>query len=247
MMEPKEILKDTLEKTGQCNDYINNCVVDYYDSIADGYDKDRFDNSYGRFIDAEERRVLDLLMDVPTGSLCLEMACGTGRLTCYATHALDASEEMMKYARERFPAVQFRQASAHDTGFADGMFDLVYAFHLMMHLETALIKDIIAEAFRILKPGGRFVFDIPSRKRRRLLHHVQPSWHGGTALDVEEVKKMAGPGFHLGRAFGIMMLPVHHLPSRVRVSLKRLDFSLANGWLKAYSSYLIVELVKTEG
>lgn len=222
----------------------NNEVIDYYDSIADLYDKDRFDNSYGRFIDYEERRALDRLIDRSPDTLRLEMACGTGRLTQYATHALDASEEMMKHARERYPDVQFRHASADDTGFDDGMFDVVYAFHLMMHLDVPVIENIIAEAYRILRPGGRLIFDIPSKKRRRLLHHKQASWHGGTELTTSEVAKMAEPGFKPGRSFGIMMLPVHKLPARVRGPLKRMDYALANGWLKQYSSYLIVELIK---
>ena len=36
-------------------------VVEYYDSIASTYDDSRFGNSYGRFIDAEERKVLNQL------------------------------------------------------------------------------------------------------------------------------------------------------------------------------------------
>ena len=37
-------------------------VVNYYDSIASSYDESRFNNSYGRFIDAQERRVKDQLI-----------------------------------------------------------------------------------------------------------------------------------------------------------------------------------------
>ena len=232
------------EKSRICNMVQNNEVIDYYDSIADRYDKDRFDNSYGRFIDYEERRVLDVSIDRSPDSRRLEMACGTGRLTSYATHALDASEEMMKYARERYPEVIFQHASADATGFDDGMFDVVYSFHLMMHLDTSVIQAIIAEAYRILKPGGRLIFDFPSKKRRRLLHHRQASWHGGTEMTVEEVAEMAGARFKPGRSFGIMMLPVHKLPARVRGPLKRMDYALANGWLKQFSSYLVVELIK---
>ena len=36
-----------------------NEVVAYYDDIADTYDESRFGNSYGEFIDAEERMILD--------------------------------------------------------------------------------------------------------------------------------------------------------------------------------------------
>lgn len=221
-----------------------NKVVEYYDSIADRYDGNRFGNSYGRFIDYEERRVLDKLIDRSADTLRLEMACGTGRLTGYATHALDASGEMMKHARERYPEVQFRLASADKTEYGDGTFDVIYAFHLMMHLELPVIQDIIAEAYRILKPGGRLIFDIPSKRRRRLLHHRQESWHGGTELTTGEVTELSSPLFRLERTFGIMMLPVHELPEKMRDRMKRMDYALANGWLKQYSSYLVFELVK---
>lgn len=222
----------------------DNKVVNYYDSIANQYDESRFNNSYGRFIDYEERRILDKLINRPAHAKCLEMACGTGRLTCYATHALDASHEMMKHAMELHPGVDFRQASAAKTGFENEAFHTIYSFHLMMHLEPALIKDIIAEAHRILKPGGKFIFDIPSRQRRQLLHHKQESWHGGTHLSKAEVLEMSSELFDMGRTRGIMMMPVHKLPAGLRKSMRALDFALANSPLKQYSSYIVYELIK---
>lgn len=222
-------------------------VVDYYDSIATTYDESRFDNSYGRFIDAEERRAMDLLMEGQrTDGLRLDMACGTGRLTNYATHGLDASAEMMKLARQRHPSVTFKQASANETGFPDKMFDMVYSFHLMMHLEPATISEIFKEVHRILKPGGRFIMDIPSKKRRQLLHHRQASWHGGTEMAQEEMQKMAEGLFTMQRTFGVMLLPLHRLPEGIRWPLLKFDYAMANGWLKAYSSYLIYEFVKQD-
>lgn len=222
----------------------DNKVVNYYDSIANQYDESRFNNSYGRFIDYEERRILDKLINRPDHAKCLEMACGTVRLTCYATHALDASHEMMKQAMARHPGVDFRQASAAKTGFENEAFHTIYSFHLMMHLEPALIKDIIAEAHRILKPGGKFIFDIPSRQRRQLLHHKQESWHGGTHLSKAEVLEMSSEHFDLGRTFGIMMLPIHKLPTGLRKSMRKLDFALANSPIKQFSSYIVYELIK---
>lgn len=221
-----------------------NEVVDYYDSIASSYDESRFNNSYGRFVDTQERRVMDKLIDLAHDAQRLEMACGTGRLTNYATHALDASSEMMEYARKRHPEVKFRQVSATESGFDAETFDVVYSFHLMMHLDEATIRQIISEAWRILKPGGRFIFDIPSRKRRQLLRHHQVSWHGGTQYSTEDVSQLAAPKFVLKRSYGIMMLPVHKLPVALRGPLQSFDYMLANSWLREYSSYLIFELVK---
>lgn len=220
-------------------------VVDYYDAIASTYDDSRFGNSYGRFIDAEERRVMDRLIDVSAEESRLDMACGTGRLTNYATHGLDASDEMMKPAKERHPSVVFTQASATETGFPDGMFDVVYSFHLLMHLPEATVGEIFKEASRILKPGGRFIMDIPSKKRRQLFHHKQESWHGGTQMTISEVSQMASEAsMSVNHTYGILMLPVHRMPERMRKPLLKFDSWLANGWLKQYSSYIVCELVK---
>jgi ubiquinone/menaquinone biosynthesis C-methylase UbiE len=219
-------------------------VVSYYDTIAQDYDESRFNNSYGRFIDMQERRILDQLIDTSKKTLRLEVACGTGRLTNYATHGLDASSEMMRLARERHPEVEFRQASATETGFPDEMFDIVYSFHLLMHLDEDTIRQIFQEVYRILKPGGRFIFDIPSKKRRHLLHHRQASWHGGTALSTDDVRQLASEAFCVHRHYGVMLLPVHQLPVRLRKPLQRTDYAMANGWLREYSSYLVFELQK---
>lgn len=219
-------------------------VVEYYDIIADKYDESRFNNSYGRFIDAEERKILNQLIDVDQNSLRLEMACGTGRLTNYATHGLDASNEMLNIARKRYDNIEFRHASATETGYDDACFDIVYSFHLLMHLDKQTIRDIFEESNRILKPNGRFIVDIPSAERRNLLHHKQTSWHGATHLSKQELSDIAGDKFTLNRSFGIMMLPVHHLPESIRRMLQTLDYALANGWLKKYASYVVYEFVK---
>ena len=223
----------------QCKD----TVVEYYDSIAATYDESRFGGSYGRFIDEEERKILDALFPSDKQERRLELGCGTGRLTEYAGCALDASAEMLAIAKKRHDSVEFTQAFADRTGYADDSFDAVYAFHMLMHLEPEVIENIFRETNRILKPGGRFVFDIPSKNRRRLLGHDQRSWHCGTAMSQEDIVSIAA-GFSLGQSFGIMLMPVHILPEGIRQKLLSLDIKLANGIMKGYSSYLVFELIK---
>lgn len=234
-----------METDNKTNDNsTSNEVAEYYENIAATYDESRFNNSYGRFVDAEERRLLDRLIDVTASTQRLEIACGTGRLTNYATHGLDVSENMMAQARQRHPHVEFRLASATETGYADESFDIIYSFHLLMHLDEATISQIIDEAHRLLRPGGRFIVDIPSRKRRSLLHHKQQSWHGGTALSTRDVKAMAAGKFKVTRRHGIMMLPVHKLPEGMRRPLTSFDYALCGSWMKEYSSYIVFELTK---
>lgn len=220
-------------------------IIDYYNKIAHTYDDSRFSNSYGQFIDKQERRVLDkLLPPLNVQRQVLEIACGTGRLTNYATHALDASGEMMSIARQKHKNVNFTLASATDTGFEDESFDALFSFHLMMHLDTETIDRIFKEAHRILKPGGQFIFDIPSRKRRELLNHKQKGWHGATHLSTDEIRQLAESRFKINRSFGIMMVPIHKLPNALRKALVSTDYMIANSPIKQYSSYLVYELVK---
>lgn len=230
-------MTDTIEK---------NEVVNYYDTIASQYDESRFNNSYGRFIDAEERRILDGIIDISAQQQRLDVACGTGRLTNYATHGLDASNEMMAFARKRHPNVTFINASATATGLPDASFDVVYTFHLLMHLSVDDIRLIFDEVNRILKPGGHFIMDIPSYKRRHLLHHKQKSWHGGTELSTADILGFAEGKFTCKKSYGIMMLPIHKLPNGLRQRLLGFDFCLANGFMKEYSSYLVYDFVKGE-
>lgn len=219
-------------------------VIKYYDSLAGNYDESRFENSYGQFLDAQERRVLDELIDTLDEGFRLDLACGTGRLTNYATHGLDASAAMLERARKRNPKVEYRLASASQTGYPDETFDLVYSFHFLMHMDEDTFRQVFAEVHRILKRGGRFILDIPSKKRRRLFRHKQVSWHGGTELSSRDIERMISGKFLMGKRFGLMMMPIHKLPVKVRRPLQKFDFRLANGWLKEYSSYLVFELVK---
>ncbi|MCW4470491.1 hypothetical protein OGH69_16080 [Flavobacterium sp. MFBS3-15] len=39
-----------------------NPILDYYNALAGNYDTNRFGNSYGQFIDRQERQVLDRLV-----------------------------------------------------------------------------------------------------------------------------------------------------------------------------------------
>ena len=66
-------------------------LVDYYDRLADNYDSNRFGNSYGRYVDAQERRLFADWLDQVRGGTILDLACGSGRLLDLASCGPDAS------------------------------------------------------------------------------------------------------------------------------------------------------------
>jgi len=148
----------------------NNPVKSYYDRIAKEYDKSRFDNTNGRFIDKQERRFLDKIIKSKN---TLNLGCGTGRFMEYCSTGYDISEEMIKEAKEKFPDKDFFAGHASSTPFLDIQFEAVICFHVIMHLDKITTEEIFKEVYRILKPNGLFIFDYPSAERRKLTRDKQ--------------------------------------------------------------------------
>ncbi|MFM9865363.1 MAG: class I SAM-dependent DNA methyltransferase [Micropepsaceae bacterium] len=221
-------------------------IIAYYDRLAPNYDASRFANSYGRFIDARERALLRAWLPASATSI-LELGCGTGRLSGFATIATDASTASLAIARTRERATRFAAADAERLPLPPAMFDAVYAFHLLMHLETGAIHNIFTEAARVLRPGGVLIADIASKTRRDIAgkHRAgEHAWHGATALTSREFEAAGrAAGLDLRRMTGLLFLPVHRLPERARPPLAHVDSWLAGRW-PSLSSYLIASFAK---
>jgi ubiquinone/menaquinone biosynthesis C-methylase UbiE len=110
----------------------------------------------------------------------LETACGTGIVTRALRDALpasvtitatDFSEEMLTVAREKFDGgVEFRQADGTDLPFPDGTFDAVVCqFGIMFFPDK---QKGLHEAYRVLAPGGRFLFSVWDEHRFNPLGRV---------------------------------------------------------------------------
>lgn len=218
-----------------------NKIVEYYNDLASTYDQNRFENTYGRFIDNQERGILNQLL-TNKNELILDLACGTGRLLNYASIGVDASAEMIAIAKRKFPEKTFLQTEADQIPVEDNSIDSIISFHFFMHLDQNKISQILEESNRILKEGGRIIFDIPSRKRRNLLGYKKTNWHGASSLSMNDFK--VNSDFKIKRTFGVLFFPIHRFPDFCRKFLVPLDSFLANSFLKEYSSYLIIELEK---
>jgi SAM-dependent methyltransferase len=103
-----------------------------------------------------------------SGVRLLDVACGPGyvgaaaaRLGCSVV-GIDFSSEMITLAKEMTrPAtenLEFREGDAESLTFPDGSFDAVVMNYGMLHL--AHPDNAIAEAFRVLRPGGRYAFTV---------------------------------------------------------------------------------------
>lgn len=107
--------------------------------------------------------------NISKGATAVDLGSGTGHLArdlvevfgCGDVLGLDFSPIMVTRARELHedvPLLEFRQGDARDTGLTDESFDLVVLHTVLCHVPGP--EKAIAEAFRILRPGGTLaIFD----------------------------------------------------------------------------------------
>ena len=94
-----------------------------------------------------EERVADI--GCGPGALTAEL---TKRLGMAAVSAVDPSEQFVTAARQRFPEVDIRKASAEELPFEDGSFDTTLA-QLVVHFMTDPVQGL-GEMKRVTRAGG---------------------------------------------------------------------------------------------
>jgi len=102
------------------------------------------------------------------GAHIVDIGCGTGKPVCGALAAaghdvlgIDISAAMVESARERVPAARFEQVDMRDfiASAAEGSFDAVTAyFSMIVSVTQEDIRQFIAGIYRLVRPGGFFVF-----------------------------------------------------------------------------------------
>ncbi|KVD77809.1 hypothetical protein WI89_32020 [Burkholderia ubonensis] len=111
-------------------------------------------------------------LDVRAGTELLDVACGPGYLSATAARlgahviGIDFAPGMVELAKELHPAVQFEVGDASVLAFPDESFDDVgcnFGWHHLLLPEQAL-----AEALRVLKPGGRIALTVWSRPEKAI-------------------------------------------------------------------------------
>jgi SAM-dependent methyltransferase len=98
--------------------------------------------------------------------------CGLGEWTVtltrlgYRVIGLDISRETIGTLRRLFPEAEFVAGDIRDTGLPDNSVDLYYSWGVFEHFEEGL-QRCIAEAHRVLRPGGMLVLTVPFENRRQ--------------------------------------------------------------------------------
>jgi len=129
-------------------------------------------------------------------ALIVDLGCGIGQSTTALkqrfpnaeVHGIDVAGPMLRYGHARAQAmgldVHFAQTSAAATRFADNSVDVLQAMILFHELPGDVAGKVIAEAARILKPGGSLtIIDFPHIPQGELsgrhCMRLFDSWYNG--------------------------------------------------------------------
>jgi ubiquinone/menaquinone biosynthesis C-methylase UbiE len=148
----------------------------------------------------------------------LETAAGTGIVTAALAAALPAAEitatdlnqAMLDVAAGALSGIDFRQADAQALPFADAAFDLVVSQFGVMFFPDRI--GAYAEARRVLRPGGAFLFNAWDRLERNPVTAAI-----GDALARHFPNDP--PNFYARIPFG------YHDPARIEADLRAADFT----------------------
>lgn len=178
---------------------------DHYDDIIQGYDAHYNEKYSNKYRDKFLYKPLFAGIDW-RGKRVLEGMCGAGSTTAYLQNkgahvtGLDISPKAIELFRAKWPNSEAICASMTDSGLLDNSFDIVVVDSGLHHLHPYL-NETLNEIYRILKPGGFFIFLEPHNssffdKLRKLWYKLDPLFEDNEAsIDLKMMKVDFGDKF----------------------------------------------------
>jgi SAM-dependent methyltransferase len=147
-------------------------VRDGYDAIAERYLR----LAAAAPVDHPRReRVAALLATLPPASTVLELGCGAGLPVAaevlrhgHTYFGIDVSPRQIELATRLVPGGDFRCGDLLDQSLDNATFDAVIALYTVTHVPRDEWARLFARVRRWLKPGGRFLVNVP--------HGDSPGW-----------------------------------------------------------------------
>jgi SAM-dependent methyltransferase len=139
--------------------------ADFHEFERRGWQQEDTARHYDAFFAQVTTQTIEPLLDAATvarGALLLDVACGAGYVAGAAAGrgakatGVDFSAAQIALGRRRYPDIAFEEGDAEALPFEAGRFDAIVCNFGMPHLPHP--PRAIAEAFRVLRRGGRFAF-----------------------------------------------------------------------------------------
>lgn len=155
------------------------------------------------------RRLEGLAERTPSRDRMLDLGCGTGFLLSLAADlygrldGIDATPAMLARVDLSPGNITVQQGVVEDLPFDTDTFDLVTAYSFIDHLADH--RPMLAEAWRVLRPGGWLYIDlIPNHEFFDAIHSLPPAPPKGyDAIVAREINELVNHEAKLQEHFGI--------------------------------------------
>ena len=202
-----------------------------YESIPAGYYDHVFKRGSGiqsKWHHLKFRRVIEELRGARR---VLDVGCGPGTLLGmlgpeYESVGVDLSQRQIEYARDVYgaPGRSFYCASPAEIADQVEPFDALTAVELIEHLEPRVVDEILAQAFELLKPGGKLVLTTPNFHSAWPVIEDLVNRFGEVKYHFQHINKFTRQGL-------TRLLEAHSLDDiRVESYLFASPFAAALGW-----------------
>lgn len=162
------------------------------------------------------QRVIDIYRHlIPPGKRVLEIGCGGGDLLAAVRPSvgvgIDFSPDMLTYARQRHPQLEFIEANAHDLSI-EGPFDYIILSDLVNELWD--VQTVLEQIRRLCLPSTRVVANFYSRlwevprRAAEMLRLVKPQLPQNWLTPDDAANLLYLAGFELIRTSQEILLPV---------------------------------------
>ena len=129
-----------------------------WESVAGAYHE-----RFGKFTSQIASALIDKAILQPKDKV-LDVACGPGYTAAFALEkgadviGIDFASAMIEEAQATYPEINFQVMDAEELQFDDQSFDSVFMNFGILHFANP--EHVIQEAFRVLKPNGKFFFTV---------------------------------------------------------------------------------------
>ena len=137
-------------------------------------------------------RTQELLKIYPRGKL-LDIGCGVSPVCLEATtwddaeiYGIDFADRLIKKFQKKYPQIHYSVGDFYKLDFKDDFFDTVILGEVIEHSERP--KDVIEEAFRVLKIGGFMALSTPYNETAEMHIYPQHIW----SFKIEDIENMIG-------------------------------------------------------
>ena len=139
-----------------------NEIENVYDTVAGEYAETFFDEHEKKPKDREI--LLRFSQEIGDRRPVWDFGCGPGQTTKYLKNlgieisGLDLSEKILEQARTIHPEIPFQKGNILALEFENDSLAGVVAFYALVHFKEEQVRKALREVFRVLQPGGIFLF-----------------------------------------------------------------------------------------